>query len=282
MIDPKKILNGINDFPTLPTVYSALMDLLTNVNTKVSDVADLISKDQATVMKVLRTANSSFYGLSVKVKNISQAITLLGFNEIKNIVISLTFINLFNNTILNRLLNPVDFWKHSIGVGIISRRLAIALGKSNTENFFLGGLLHDIGKLFFYIYATTDYSKTLQNAKTYSLPIQEAEKRYLGYTHTEVGKMIGEKWNLPEDIINAISLHDVGMTATRFDEQTACIHLANISAKILQFGDSGNSTIDKPNPNIWKQLNLPPNTFMNNMIPIINDYNSSIKLFLLN
>ncbi len=122
------VVRATENFPTLPTIYSALLELLSDIDTKISDIVNLISKDQATVLKILKTANASYYGFSSKVENITSAITLLGFYEIKNIVMSLTFIDLFKMTKLNQLINPIDYWKHSIGVATISRRLGIALG----------------------------------------------------------------------------------------------------------------------------------------------------------
>lgn len=276
-----KIIRAVEDFPTLPTIYSALLELLSDINSKISDIANLISKDQATVLKILKTANASYYGFSSKVENITGAITLLGFYEIKNIVMSLTFIDLFRRTKLNQYINPVEYWKHSIGVATISRRLGISLGATITENYYLSGLLHDIGKLVAYLNFTTDYAKAIQYAKANRCPLWEAEQKTLGITHQEIGELIAEKWNLPDDIRNAIKYHHIGISPDKFEAQTSVVHLANITAKILNMGISGNEIIEKPNPHVWKKLGLPENTFVNNFIPIMNDYRASLKLFLL-
>ncbi|MCX6155587.1 MAG: HDOD domain-containing protein [Candidatus Kapabacteria bacterium] len=281
-MDPKRIAAAIDEFPTLPTVYSSLLELLSDMNTKVSDVANLISKDQSTVMKVLKTANSSFYGFSNKVTSITNAITLLGYNEMKNIVLSLTLINLFKNTKLNQFINPVDFWKHSIAVGIVARRLGISMGSSGAENFFLGGLLHDIGKLVIYLHFSTDYGKALQHSRTFRVPLHEAEKKTLGFSHCELGGLIAEKWNMPIEIQNAIGYHDTGYINGVFEQTAAVVHVSNIAAKILLLGDGGNPVLDKPSKGVLEKLNLPEDTFVNNLTAIINEYKSSLKLFLLN
>jgi len=276
-----RIVRAVEDFPTLPTIYSALLDLLSNTDSKVSDVANLISKDQATVIKILKTANSAYYGFNKEIDNITSAITLLGFYEIKNIVMSLTFINLFKHTKLNQYINPVDYWKHSIGVAIIARRLGISSNAQVTENYFLAGLLHDIGKLICYLYFTTDYGKALQYAKTHRISMLDAEQRVLGFNHQDIGDEIAMKWKLPNDIRNAIKYHHSGIVPNKFEPQTGAVHLANIAVKILNLGNSGNTIIDRPNPTVWKILGLPDNTFVNNFIPIVNDYHSSLKLFLM-
>ncbi len=281
MSNPAKIVRAVEDFPTLPTIYSALLDMLSNTDSKVSDVANLISKDQATVLKILKTANSAFYGFNKEIDNITSAITLLGFYEIKNIVMSLTFINLFKQTKLNQYINPVDYWKHSIGVAIISRRLGISLNAHVTENYFLAGLLHDIGKLVCYLYFTTEYGKALQYCKSHRVSMLDAETRVLGFTHQDIGEEIAIKWNLPHDIRNAIKHHHTGIVPQKFEPQTAAVHISNIAVKILNLGNSGNTIIERPNPNVWKHLGLSENTFVNNFIPIVNDYNSSLKLFMM-
>ncbi len=275
------VVRAIENFPTLPTIYSALLELLSDIDSKITDIVNLISKDPATVLKILKTANASYYGFSSKVENITSAITLLGFYEIKNIVMSLTFIDLFRMTKLNQLINPIDYWKHSIGVATISRRLGIALGASQTENYYLSGLLHDVGKLVMYLKFTTEYGKALQYAKNYDRTLLEAEEYVLGMNHQQIGDIIADKWNLPVDIRNAIKHHHTGVFDEGFEAQTAVVHLANIGAKILNMGVSGNDIIEKPNPIVWNKLGLPQNSFVNNFLPIMNDYQSSLQLFLL-
>lgn len=275
------VARAIDNFPTLPTVYSALLELLSDIDTKISDIVNLISKDPAAVLKILKTANASYYGFSAKVENITSAITLLGFYEIKNIVMSLTLIDLFKMTKLNQLINPIDYWKHSIGVATISRRLGFALGASQTENYYLSGLLHDIGKLVLYLRFTSEYAKTLQYAQNYSCSLLEAEQHVLGINHQQIGEILAERWNLPNDVRNAIRYHHAGLLDDGFETQTAAVHLANIGAKILNMGVSGNEIIEKPNPLVWRKLGLPKNTFVNNFIPIMNDYQQSLQLFLL-
>lgn len=281
MINKTKILRAVENFPTLPTVYSALLELLSDINSKISDIVNLISKDQATVLRVLKAANASYYGFTRKIENLTSAVTLLGYYEIKNIVMSLTFIDLFKYSKLNQFINPVDYWKHSIGTATIARRIGIALGTTGLENYYLGGLLHDIGKLAAYLYFTIDYGKALHYAKHHNCPLLEAEEITLGINHQVIGEMIAEKWNLPQDIRNVIQYHHTGIVKGKFEPQTAVVHLANISSKILTMGYSGNDLIEKPNPEVWDKLDLPPNTFVHNLVPIMNDYKSSLKLFLL-
>ncbi len=275
------VVRATENFPTLPTIYSALLELLSDIDTKISDIVNLISKDQATVLKILKTANASYYGFSSKVENITSAITLLGSYEIKDIVMTLTFIDLFKMTKLHQLIEPIDYWHHSIGVATISRRLGIALGASQTENYYLSGLLHDVGKLVMYLKFTAEYGKALQYAKSYDRTLLEAEEHVLGLNHQQIGEIIAEKWNLPADIKNAIRYHHDGVFTDGFESQTAVVHIANIGAKILNMGVSGNDIIEKPNPIVWKKLGLPKNSFVNNFLPIMNDYQQSLQLFLL-
>jgi len=157
----EELLRKVDDFPTLPTIYNTMMDLISNPRTTSVELSDLISKDQASAVKILKAVNSPIYGFYGRVTSITQAINLLGFEEIKNLITALTIMDIFNKSLSDTFVNPVDFWKHSIAVGIISRLIAYNVKAQNIESYFLSGILHDLGKLFFLKVIPNDYSKVL-------------------------------------------------------------------------------------------------------------------------
>ena len=276
-----KLIKGVEDFPTLPTIYTALSEVMANPYSTPNDAAKIIASDQASAAKVLKTANSSIYGLKSKIDTITQAIFFIGFNEVKNLIIALSIIDLFKKTHHSQGLSPLDLWKHSIAVGVISRLIGKAAGADNVENYFISGILHDIGKLLFIRYLEKDYARTVQYAYQKNISIRDAETKILGVTHNIAGELIAEKWKLPHNIKDCIRFHYMGVLGNKPDLLTASIHIGNVVARTLELGDGGDRLIPEPNYDVWSILNLPVNTFTNLLPKIRMDYEQCVSLFLL-
>ncbi len=276
----EKIKRSIQNLPTLPTVLSLLNDAMANPMTTTDDVAKIIATDQASAFKVLRVANSPFYGFSGRIDTISQAILHLGFNEVRNIVLALSIINLFskNKTLLS--FKPVNFWHHSIAVGVTTRMIGSHCGSSNLENYFLSGILHDIGKLLFFEYADTEYIKVLTIVDQKGVFIREAEKEVFGIDHADAAKLLAERWRLPFSIKNALAYHHTGVVNTVPDILTSAVHLADIFARMMELGYPGDNLVPQPNKHIWTVLKLPRDFFSKFSAQIISSYEESVNLLL--
>lgn len=274
-----KLLQGVDDFPTLPTIYTTLSDVMANPLSTANHAAEVILRDQSSAAKVLKTANSSIYGFRGKIDTISQAIFYIGFDEVKNIVLALSIIDLFGKSKIIDNLNPVDLWKHSIAVGVTTRIIGLNIKVDKIENFFISGILHDVGKLLFLRNMEEEYSKTINYALEKRITIREAEAELLGMTHTVAGELIAEKWKLPLSIRNAIRHHYIGEVNGRPDKLTACVHLANTLCQMLHLGESGHEIVKEPNIEVWKTLNLPKNFFSNVIPKILLDFEESLTLF---
>ncbi len=276
-----ELLEKINDFPTLPTIYSTLMEVLSNPRTTVQDVADVISKDQSSSLKILKIVNSAVYGLQTKIDSIAQAIFYIGFNEVKNIVLTLSVIDVFSGTKSLVNFNIVDFWKHSIAVGIISRRMGKAMGVRNTDNYFLAGIIHDIGKLFFLRSMNEDYLKVLRYVQEHRESIRDIEVKMIGFDHTTAGELLAVKWQLPESIINTIKFHHVGLIDGNPETMIVCVHLADVVARMLELGHPGDEIVSAPNEEIWSKINMPDNVFTKMYDNLIFEYTQSLGILLL-
>lgn len=274
-----KILRGIQDFPTLPTIYSVLSDVVANPRSTAKDVANIIMQDQSAASKVLAVANSAIYGFRGKIDTISQAIFYIGFNEVKNIVLSLSIMDIFKTSTTLHNYNPVELWKHSIAVGVVTRILGTYLEENKPENYFISGILHDIGKLLFLRYCEKDYSKTIDYAYDNSVNIRDAEAKIMGTTHTVVGELIAEKWKLPTSIKNAIKNHYTGTINGKVDRLTGCVHISNIVVRLFELGESGDDIIPIPNIDVWNELELPPVIFNQITSKILSNYEESLVLF---
>jgi len=278
----EELLKRVEDFPTLPTIYNRMMDLMANPRTTALDLANLISSDQSAATKVLKTINSPIYGLYGKVTSITQAINLLGFEEVKNLITALTIIDLFGKHISDNVLNPVDLWKHSIAVGIINRMIGVSTKANNIESYFLAGILHDIGKLFFLKVIPQLYAKVLEYSIENKIYTRDAEMKFIGMTHTVIGDLLAEKWRLPIPIRLAIRHHTTGFVNDEYNPVVGSVHIANIAASTLGLGYQWDYIVHQPNIEVWKKIGLADDFFAKNVNNIFMDYVESINLLLKN
>lgn len=194
----EKLIAGINNLPTLPTIFATLSEAIEDPKVTTEKLAQIISSDQASAFKILKIANSSFYGFRGRIETISQAILYLGFNEVRNIVFALSILNVFSKEKRLPNFSPLDLWAHSIGVGIITRIIGKGIGEKKLENFFLAGILHDIGKIILLEYAYEDYASVLRVVESKKCSMVEAEIDIFGHDHAWVGQQLAEKWDSPQ------------------------------------------------------------------------------------
>ncbi len=276
----EKIHKNIGNLPTLPTVYSALSDAMANPRSTNQDIAKIISTDQAASFKVLKVVNSPFYGFSGRIDTISQAVLHLGFTEIRNMVMALSIINLFSKKTLFENFRPVDFWAHSIAVGVATRLLGKAAGVTNLENYFLAGILHDIGKLLFVEVIEAEYEQVLKVVSEQRCSLREAEKEVIKLDHTDAGRIMAKMWKLPTSLWNAITYHHEGMVDSKPEMLVACVHIGNIFSRMLELGYPGDDYVEQPNEKVWEFLKLPPRTFTSIFDTMMNNYEETTALML--
>lgn len=275
----KVILQGIDNFPTLPTIYYKLTEIIENRNSTANDAAEIITKDQSASAKILKAANSSIYGFYGKIDSISKAIFYLGFEEVRNLIILLSIMEILPKNKSNYFINPVEFWKHSIAVGIITRNLGTILGINKLENYFVAGVIHDLGKVLFINNINDEFLKVIRYVKENNVSLMEAETTVLGINHSVAGEMLAEKWKLPYSLRNAIRHHNSGMISGEVDTLVGCVHIANISAQMFGFGQTTIGRVQEPNLEVWNKLNFPKNTFSSIMDKVSNEYFESLMLF---
>lgn len=277
----EKILKNVEDLPTLPTVYSALCDVIADPQSTANDVAKVVSMDQASTIRILRIANSAFYGFSGRIENIPRAVMILGFNEVRNLILASSVMNLFSKKKSLTGFRPRDFWAHSIAVGLIARSIGRILGSTDSENFFVAGVLHDIGKLFFLEYAEKDFEKVLASVAENDRLIRDAEVEILGLDHALMGSMLADQWKLPGPIRNAIHYHHFGVVGEKPDLLVASVHVGDILARALELGHPGDPFVPQPNESIWEILKLRPGTISKMVPALLRDYEEALGTILL-
>lgn len=278
----EKLLQMIDDFPTLPTVYSSLNDVISDKDATAEDVARVVVQDQATTVKLLKVANSPMYGFVSKVDNITKAVQYIGFNEVRNIVMAISVMKLFKRENTEYDAKIIELWKHSIATGITARVLAGKLGIREKENYFIAGVLHDIGKLFFYHVFKKLYFQMVLQAKEQKLNLNAFEKKKFTIDHGEIGYMLGKNWQLPESLLTTIKYHETGLVDGEFFKETAIVHIANFIVQMLELGDSGNFILSRPNKDVVNKLGISSKILEEIKDEIIEGYQDSVSILDMN
>lgn len=248
MLEPRvaKKLESIRDLPTIPIVISEVLSAIDNPNMSAYKLAQIIEKDQGLTARVLRVANSPFYGFSKRISTIDLAIVIMGFNALKEIVLSLV-IKRFFTKISAHIFDIKAFWHYGLFCASSSRLLARRLGYKIAGEAFVAGLMHDLGVLIIAEYFPEDFKKIKELTESGKLSRIEAEKVVLGSTHSDIGEWISEKWNLPSQICRSIKLHHINYTKlnsinsknVNFDEieepLTAIVSLSEWFSSLLGF-----------------------------------------------
>ena len=259
-----RLLETISDLPTLPTVYMRLNRLLQSPNSSATEIARIIESDQALSSKVLRLVNSSFFGFSRRVTQISHAVVLLGFNTVRNTVLSVSVFESFKPT-SNNAFDRREFWQHSIATGLIARALARKLKIEQDEEAFSGGILHDLGKLVLDQFLPQQFAQILDVARDQNCSILEAERIILGTDHTEIGEYLMERWNLPHVLVEMVALHHTPSVMRSHPTLVSLVHIGDVLARRLNLGFGGDHLVPDIDPFALEELNLTPD-MLDNML----------------
>lgn len=232
MMSPESIkerVQTIIQLPALPTVAMEVVEMVDNPKTSASKLGKMISTDQALTAKVLKIANSPFYGFPKKISTIDFAIIVLGYDALKEIVISISLVSSLQKKSDSHF-DAKGFWDHSIASGVLARRLARDLNYRISGEVFVAGLLHDMGISVLHRYFRNEFKRVVDIARETDLTFLEAEESVLGATHADVGGWLAERWNLPDHLVEAIKHHHSPGRAERNPELVSLIHCADVFA----------------------------------------------------
>jgi HD-like signal output (HDOD) protein len=236
----ESLLNDIGELPTLPSIATAIMEKTLEANISARQIAELVEKDQALALKVLKVANSPFYRRIKEISTIRGAVVLLGFNVLKSIVLSISVLNLFNNKD-RQALDFYKFWQHSIACAVCAKSIAAKILPNSAEDAFIAGLLHDLGKVIAdqLICRKGQYREVTEAMERAGADILEIEQEVVGIDHASIGKYLMERWNLPSHLSKAVGYHHSLVDIT--DDGTtkslcAIVHVADMVTNHLGIG----------------------------------------------
>ncbi len=225
MITADLLRQRARTLPSLPVTVVALGEAVADDRCTVDRILGILSKDPPLSATMLRLANSVMYGGDQEVRDLRSAVLRLGFDTLLNLGRTAAVIRTLRGA---RHLDAVHLWQHSVAVGLVSKGICRMTRRNHLgESAFIGGLLHDIGKIALDICFPDEYGPVVEAIREGSHAL-DAERDRLGVTHPEVGAELAQQWNFPDDLRHTILRHH---EPEPDDFQSSLIHLADLMVR---------------------------------------------------
>jgi len=222
----KEIVKNIKNLPTLPAIAQEVLNLLNDNKLSIERLEVIIERDPAISAKILSVANSAFFGFQVTSDALGSAMMRIGFNNVKNIALAISLMTILDDGKRGRAFDYKKIFNHSVSVGFTARLLCKNFKLKMNDDCLMIGMLHDLGYLVLNRYFPEKYEEVLFEFEK-GLPLLDAEKKVLDFTHAEMGMWFAEGWKLP-DIVQDVNLfHHTPSLAKRNEKHVAAVHIAD-------------------------------------------------------
>ena len=246
----KRLFTRISEVSTLPAVAIRIVEVANDPDSEAVDLLEVVEYDAALATRIIRTVNSSYYGLQNKVAELRLAITLLGFKEIRNLAMTAYIAQLFKQPAHHAHYSREGLWNHLIGVGTVAKLIAETSKKVAPREAYLAGLLHDLGFILIDQYLHKPFCKML-DALGPEVPVLEVEDETLGFDHAELGAFVADQWRLPKQLTTAIRYHhDPDRYEGEHSAMVYVVALANFFCHLKDLSSLGIRQTQKP-PAEW-------------------------------
>ena len=272
----QELFQGDVEIPTLPDIYYDFKQAMEDPEGSFDQISTIISIDTGLTARLLRIVNSAFYGFPSQIETISHAISVVGLEQLNNLVLSTVVMDRFKG-ISDSVINMESFWKHSIACGLAARVLAGHRKEVNTERYFVAGMLHDLGRLVTAMSSPFSILSVFMRCKSEEIQLHQSEKDILGFSHTDVGEQLLKNWSLPKFHQKVVGNHHPST-----DLESGILNIADHIANDLKLGDSGEALFPPPlDEEVLALLKLPEEIDINIIKEEVEElFNSTSSIFL--
>ncbi len=278
-VQPKDLITGSTRVSSLPEIFIMINEVVNNPTSSFSDIAKVVNMDTALSARLLKIVNSAFYSLPSNIETVTHAISVIGTEQLHDLALATTILSTFKG-ISDKIINMNLFWRHSMGVAIIARNLAIHCRETNPERFYLAGILHDIGRLIVLENLPEESKEILSRQSEVGGILWQIEREVLGFDHADVGAALARQWKLPLSLEEIVENHHNPGRSKRYPLETTIVHLADIIAKAMELGSSGDIYVPPLDEKSWEQLKLPSGIFSAIWSQVETQFNENIDIVL--
>ena len=230
------LVRQVRDLPALPDAVVRVMRLADDPKAGASEVAKALVSDQALAARVLKLANSAFYGSSRRIATVSDAVIILGMRTTRNLVMATGCQEMMEHEVAGYCLPRGALLRHSLACASAAQALAKRTKYRGTEEAFVAGLLHDLGKVVMNTYLRDQFIQVLILAARGKMTYTEAERAIFGFDHAEAGAHLMERWNLPSSLVTAVRYHHTPLEAPGDSPLPSLVHVADAICMTLGIG----------------------------------------------
>jgi putative nucleotidyltransferase with HDIG domain len=242
--------------PSLSSTATKILQVANDPASSANDLNKVISLDPVLAGKVLKLVNSAYFGFQEKMTSTVRAIVVLGLNTIKNLALSTAMLETMKAKSSTGLIMD-EYWKHLLATGVLAKHIArkININKNLLEDYFLCGLMHDIGKIVLNNLIPEGYGKIIAISKQAYKPLHLYETAIFGINHAEIGQLLGKKWGLQSQIVEAMAFHHSPSHVSNDNKKLVyAIIISNNYVRRLNVGFSGNSYTEAIGDEMWREM----------------------------
>ena len=260
----ERLLATVDDLPALPEVAMKVSRMAEDPSASAQAIGRVISTDQALTARVLRLANSAFYGVSRRISTVQEAIVILGLRTVKSLTMAASVYPVLGREARGYALGKGELWRHSISCAIFAQTLARQMKPSGPQvgfvtpdEAFVAGLLHDIGKMVLSLHLNERFDEVRDYALSEKVSFLDAERKILGFDHAQAGAALAEKWNLPASLTDTIACHHDPMSAQPGHIGLACAaHIADAHCVMMGIGIGGDGLLSPLHPEAMRAVGI--------------------------
>ena len=251
----KQLTEGMRNLGSYAGVIASVEAVLNDANSTLSNLGEVIEKDPDLAARLLKLGNSAFFCFSHRLETVSEAISLIGIQQVLDLITASNVIDAFEG-ISPEHVNMESFWKHSLACGIGARCLAVAGQLPAPEKFFVAGLLHDLGRLVLFSQAPKQATEIFARYQSRRMLLRDAEREVLGFDHAQIGEELLRGWQYPANLVHAVAYHHSPMSAGFFQLESSVVHLADYLVHAMQMGNPGERFVPPLSTPAWERVGL--------------------------
>ncbi|UCD77145.1 MAG: HDOD domain-containing protein [Desulfobacterales bacterium] len=253
----KHIMSQVKAFPGMPATSAKLIKMLKNPESSAREIEDILKYDPGLTANILKLTNSAYFGIPSKVSSVKQAIVLLGWKRLLQLVMTMCMSTVMKKPLPGYDLPHGELWRHSVAVSVAAELVVKALKIPGADEVFTAALLHDIGKLVLGGFVQDDLHQ-IEAMVAKGIAFEVAEFIVLGTDHAQIGARILEKWSFPTDLVNAVSWHHDPETCENHCTFSDIVHVANILGLMSGYGKGKNGLSVIASNSVTERLGFEP------------------------